>query len=162
MKSRDTLRLSTIVGVAALTVIVFCFGASLISVSLLKLNSSISGVATLLVLAVTLGSTGWYIFRRFQVAHFSQREARGVAIAFVVSLPISLSIALALYGMPAAVADVLLPTSRAGFLILLFIMTAIIVALLTVLGCALALWIIRRTERAESHDKPAQIDNATT
>ncbi|HKF52794.1 MAG TPA: hypothetical protein VKB26_10820 [Candidatus Acidoferrales bacterium] len=162
MKSHETLLLSKIVGIAALIVIAACFGASSILVLALHVSAAINGALTLAVLVAVLGSTTRYLFRRFQVAHFNRREACGVAIAFVVCFPIALSIALALYGIPAAVAGVLMPASRVGFLILLFVETAIIGAFLTVLGCAFALWIIRRTQKAESHDQPAQIDNATS
>jgi hypothetical protein len=162
MKSRGMLRLPTIVGGAALIVVAAGFGASSVLVLALHASSAINGALTLAVLVVVLGSTTKYVFRRLQVAQFNRREARGVAIAFVVCFPIALSIALALYGIPAAVADALLPTSRVGFLILLFVVTALIVAFLTVLGCVLALWIIRRTEKAESHDQPTQTGNATT
>src|SRR5690348_4276390 len=138
---------STIAG-AAFIVDVSYFGVVMALVGL-HLGRMIVGVASLAILAVAIWMAARRLFTTFQHA-FNRREAFAVAICFVIGNPISLGIASALYGVSGIVATALFK-SRTGFFLSFFSGIAIISAFLTVLICALGLWITRITERAQSH-----------
>ena len=156
MTMRDTFRMLIVVGEAALMVAVGCCTLIPILVrspSLSNPPTSLQTIATILAVAVPTGLATWWVFRKLQ-PYFSRREARAVAIAFAVFTPVALAIALLLYAIPGSIAAPLLSKSRFGFLAALLVGIALMTALLSFSACALALWIMRRTERAESHDLP--------
>jgi len=99
------------------------------------------------------GLGAWWVFLQLR-PHFSRREVRAVAITFVVFAPVSLAIANLFYAIPGSIAAPLLSKSRYGFLVALLVGIAVMTALLASIACAIALWITRRTEKAESHDLP--------
>lgn len=99
------------------------------------------------------GLGAWWVFWQLQ-PHFPRREARAVAITFVVFAPASLAIANLFYVIPGSIAAPLLSKSKYGFLVALLAGIAVMTALLASVACAIALWITRRIEKAESHDLP--------
>jgi len=130
------------------------FALILITVRLLPTSGAPTGgqtIAAMFAVLLPFGLATRLVFRQLQ-PHFSRREARAVAIAFIVFAPVSFAIANLLYAIPGSIAGPILSKSRLGFLSALLVGIAIMTALLSSLGCALALWITRRTERAEQHD----------
>jgi len=157
MTMRGAFRLFMVVGEAALMAGAGIFALILITVRLLPPTPSaptgVQTIAAMFAVFLPSGLATWWVFRQLQ-PHFPRREARAVAIAFVVFAPVSFAIANLLYAIPGSIAGPLLSKSRLGFLSALLVGIAIMTALLASLGCALALWITRRIERAEQHNLP--------
>jgi len=152
---RDPLRLLIVVGEAAFFVVAGCSALVLIAATLLRASSVASGGQTVAGAAAVFLPTGlatWWISRKLQ-EHFSRREARAVAIAFVVFAPASLSIALFVPPLLGSAADLLFGSHFLFFAALLAVIVVMTVVW-TFLACALVLWITRRIERAEQHNLP--------
>lgn len=151
---KSAFRFLVSVGKAALVFAAGYFALMLLARKLLFApNTPTDGQIVAAIGAVFLpaGLGAWWLFLLLRT-HFSRREARAVAITFVLFAPVSLAIANLLYAIPGSIAAPLLSKSRYGFLVALLVGIAVITALLASVACGLAMWITRRTERAEQHD----------
>lgn len=150
---RDTLRLSVIVGEAALIVTSGCFALT-VTLILCGFNpeqqspwtKALFVVAYLLPIGVVAG----WMFRKLR-AVYSTREARAVSIAFGVLTPISLGVSMVLAEITGGYADAFTRLRFSG-LVGAFVGAAVMTALLSFLACALTLRITQLAISVERSD----------
>jgi ABC-type molybdate transport system permease subunit len=142
----DKFWLFIVVGRAAIvtTFVVFGLGALAFKVAVTRWEEEILGLTVLLLPA---GAAAWWIFRKLQ-EHCTRREARAVAIAFVVFAPVSMGIAILLSQTSGGFAAMFLGSSFG--LVGAFAGAAVITALVSFVLCLLTLRFTRHIIKSES------------
>ncbi len=143
-------RLLIVVAKASLIGTTGCFALAVAAATLMGDEPRIPGMVTGMVAALLPAAfAAWWMFRKLQT-QYKRREARSVAITFLLLSPISLGIAMVLAQFPGAYADALLGGHFAA--IGAFVGAFVIMTILSCAACAFALSITRQQMQYEGSE----------
>ena len=148
----NTFRLFFIVAVGSLITTILYFGLALCLSTLFQkpnVPPIVQGIGVTATVLAPICSADWWIYLKLRT-YYTRREARAAAIAFGVSTPVLLGIALLLGPIVGGYTDIFLGTqSRLVAFWGVVLGIAIMIALMTFAIGLIALWITRRIERSE-------------